>query len=174
MYRKDFTGKKFNNLTVLRYSHTEKGRAVWECRCDCGNIVFLNSREFASGNTKSCGCRRVNYFKTHGLSYHPAYKIWQAIKSRCYGKNNKEFHRYGGRGITVCDEWRDHPEAFIAWADLNGYRPDLTIDRIDNDRGYSPDNCQWITRSENSCKMCLDRGFKVKKCLKESVKISQK
>ena len=86
------------------------------------------------------------------MSYSRVYNIWRCMKQRCYNKNNSRYYLYGGRGITVCDEWKDNSKTFIDWALSNGYSDDLEIDRIDNDLGYSPDNCQWITRKENIAK----------------------
>ena len=113
------------------------------------------------GLTKSCGCLNSELArqraKTHGLSNERIYKTWQNMIYRCENKNYIEFARYGGRGITVCDQWRNDFMAFHNWAMSNGYQDDLTIDRIDVNGSYEPSNCQWLTRSENVKKAWKDK-----------------
>lgn len=151
----DITGKKFNRLTVIKRSHIDSDNfIVWECKCECGNTVFVRAYPLKKGNIKSCGCLnnelRSQRVKTHGLSKLPIYMVWKSMKARCYRKNDKRYKLYGGRGITVCDEWFNNTEAFITWANENGYKSGLTIDRKDNDGNYSPDNCRFITTAQNN------------------------
>lgn len=131
---------------------------MWECKCDCGNIVFTSTNSLKRNNTKSCGCLQKekaaasgrSSSTTHGLSRDEKgkktrlYRIWTGIKTRCFNPNVKEFSRYGGRGITLCEEWKDF-KVFHDWAVANGYQDDLSIDRQNLDGNYQPDNCKWVT-----------------------------
>ncbi len=152
----DLAGRKFGRLMVLYDTGERKnGKVIWHCKCDCGNEVDVKSVNLISGYTTSCGCynrERVAEANTvHGMSrrrkYHPVYRIWQAILQRCENPDHNQYKNYGGRGIKVCDEWHD-AVIFINWALTHGWQEGLSIDRIDNDKGYSPDNCRWVTQKE--------------------------
>lgn len=154
--KENLIGRKFNHLTVIGeaenrpYKNGHAGSVMWKCRCDCGNIVTVCPQSLKSGNTKACGCMsRLPLEKrtTHNLSRTRNYRIWQAMKARCNNPNNTYYQNYGGRGISLCDEWKNDYLAFHIWSMSHGYNDELTIDRIDNDKGYSPDNCQWVTRT---------------------------
>ena len=160
----DLTNQKFNRLTVLEYSGKNKcGTSLWLCRCDCGTEKVIISSHLKNGNTASCGCLQKEIASesqtTHGRSYHPLYFVLDAMKQRCYNKNNKAYKNYGGRGITVCPEWRNEPEVFIDWAKANGYEIGLQIDRINNDGNYEPNNCRFVTRKENNNNRRDNKGY---------------
>lgn len=150
---KDLTGQRFGRLVVVSENGRDKIQNVlWLCRCDCGNMVTIRGSMLRAGRSKSCGCFRKDLQSeintTHGLRNTRLHRIWSEMKTRCYNKKNKSYEMYGGRGIIVCEEWLHNFQAFYDWAMANGYRDDLTIDRINNDKGYSPDNCRWITQKE--------------------------
>lgn len=152
----DLTGQTFHFLTVLkRAENTKQGKTQWLCRCVCGKETIVPAGDLTRKKypTKSCGCMSKHLIsehqKTHGMSRHPAWAVWHSLKQRCLDPNHPAYHNYGGRGITVCQEWQDSFERF--WADMgSSYHPGLEIDRIDNSRGYCAENCRWTTRKINS------------------------
>ena len=140
----DLAGQRFGMLTVIGRKENRHGHAMWECLCDCGNKTVVPSGDLRRGKTKSCGCNRT----THGDRGSRLYGIWIGIKTRCFNETDHTYALYGGRGITVCEEWRDSFEAFRDWALANGYRDDLSIDRKNPDGDYCPVNCRWTTMKE--------------------------
>ena len=150
---KDYSGIKKNRLTFISFDHihyTPKGKKVpyWLCKCDCGNEIVVSSKDAYGGHTKSCGCFQKEQAskaqKKHGESDTRLHLIWQNMKRRCYSQNNEKYNTYGQRGIEVCAEWKDNYIKFADWARSNGYKGDLTLERIDIDKDYEPSNCKWI------------------------------
>lgn len=153
----DITGQKFGRWKVLRCNgRTKTGGALWTCKCECGTIRDVDGRSLRSGLSKSCGClsqelrseisRHANL--KHGGRNERLYAVWRSVIDRCNNKNSRHYGRYGGRGISICDEWMDY-STFRAWAMSTGYNPDAkryecTLDRINNDEGYYPANCRWV------------------------------
>ena len=169
---KDITGQKFGRLTAIKYLHnTEANKAVWLCKCDCGNFVEVVGSNLRSGMTNSCGCYKKDMHPIeHGMSNTRIHKTWQNMKTRCYNKNYIQYKDYGGRGVKVCDEWRNSFKAFYAWAMSHGYEDTLTIDRIDNNGNYTPYNCRWVTTKQQNRNTRKTRKYAINgvtKCLKD-------
>lgn len=147
--RRDLTGQKFGKLTVLSYSYSDKNHfAYYLCQCECGNTKIVRGNNLICGYTKTCGCYDYTSKENggriiHGLSKTRLYKIWNHMISRCYNLKDKAYKNYGARGILVFSEWKDNFINFYNWALDNGYNDKLTIDRIDNNKGYFPDNCHF-------------------------------
>lgn len=149
----DLAGKRFGKLAVIELVGTENGHALWRCRCDCGNEKITRTVLLTQGKVKSCGCLHnealIERSRTHGESATPLYRVWATMRGRCMNPNHTSYKNYGARGISVCNEW-DEYESFRDWANSNGYKKGLAIDRIDSNGNYTPENCRWITQAENN------------------------
>ena len=145
-----------NGIKVVRdlgMNNQAPRKRIAEFECFCGNTFVGKVNAVLSGHKKTCGCtKHIAKTFTHKLSKHPLYRKWSGMITRVSNSNESHWHRYGGRGITMCSEWRNDFMSFYEWAINNGYKDGLTIDRINNDGNYEPSNCQWITMKENSIK----------------------
>ncbi len=145
-------GLRFGRLLVVASAPRMNRVSRWGCICDCGTACVCYSGNLKSGRTVSCGCYRLEQVKaastTHGLSRTREHRIWTGIKTRCLNAKCRAYPNYGGRGITICDRWRESFSAFLA--DMGASTQGTSIDRIDNDRGYEPGNCRWASASDQA------------------------
>ena len=153
----DLSGQRFGRLVIICMTKKRnQGAVIWKCQCDCGKITNVRSNSLRQGLTRSCGCLQKEMVAQIGISHRThgdarrgkktrLYWVWRSMKERCFNPNSISYKYYGGRGIKVCNEWLNSYANFRDWALTNGYVNNLTIDRIENDGNYEPNNCQWIT-----------------------------
>lgn len=152
----DMVGRKYGKLVVLRENGRSHNRSVkWECICDCGKVVTVDGTSLRNGHTTSCGCNRYRKLNKYSIIHKRLYQIWASMKDRCSNPNNSNYKWYGGKGISVCDEWKNNFETFYNWSIENGYIEDAerglyTIDRIDTEGDYAPSNCRWVDTKKQS------------------------
>ena len=155
MEKLDLTGQRYGRLVILHEVEKKGKKRRWLCKCDCGKETIVFQNDLRLNKTISCGCYHKevisNLMYKHGgkKQRERLYTIWNNMKDRCRNANNRDYQWYGGNGICICKEWEDY-DAFREWAKDHGYQENLTIDRIDSEKEYSPDNCRWVTATENS------------------------
>lgn len=177
----DISGRRYGKLTVVRRADDrfdKKGniRTVYLCKCDCGNETITYASNLTSGHSKSCGCEQKENLKRIGFQNMPdlrmdttkhhksntrLYRIWRGMKERCNNPNSNAYSNYGGRGIKVCDEWKNDFEVFYSWAITNGYSDNLSIDRIDVNGNYEPSNCRWADTKTQCNNMRTNKYFTI-------------
>jgi hypothetical protein len=178
----DITGQKFNKLTAIKFSHKVGKISYWIFECECGNKKSIVKSKVVNGYTKACGCQLIESHITHGLAHRPKknqpknypkiYTTWMSMKNRCHNKNEPSYKYYGAKGIFVCDEWHE----FENFYNDMGEPPtkDHSIDRIDNSKGYSKDNCRWATRKQQHYNKTNNVYFEYEGQLYTLVQLSEK
>ena len=156
-YVKDIRGNRYGMLVVKEYygSNPKSGSTYWVCECDCGGTVITSSHCLSGGNATSCGCKHIKQSSdlckkrntTHGHSKEPLYFVWKTMRQRCCNPRQHDYRWYGAKGVKICSEWDDYAK-FREWALSHGYSGELTIDRINGNDDYKPENCRWITIQE--------------------------
>lgn len=156
MKRLDLIGQKYGRLTVESLAGQRKYHILWNCICECGGSAVVATTHLRSGHTKTCGCAYLESSSAtakknakHGMHLTPEYQVWHSMLGRCFNQNDKKFSLYGGRGISVCEEWR---KSFIPFFEHVGYRPsnEYSLDRINGNKGYEPGNVRWATITEQN------------------------
>lgn len=171
----DLTGQKFSKWTVLNLSHKNNNReTVWLCQCECGNTNTIESSSLTKHRSTQCkSCSKSK----HRQAYHGLYPVWANIKYRCLNENSSAYKNYGGRGITICDDWKNDFKAFYDWGVAHGYQKGLQIDRIDNDGNYEPNNCRFVDcatniRNQRGTKLTIDQSKDIRYALSQGLTCS--
>lgn len=155
---KNHTNEVYGRLTALEFVERKKSKTYWKCKCSCGNEIIIPITYLTTGDTRSCGCLRKELNKENGqkrrfVQNHRLYSIWIDMKRRCNNTNRNSYKYYVMKGIKICEEWLNDFRVFQDWAFSNGYKDNLTIDRINNDGNYEPSNCRWVTTFEQNNNM---------------------
>ena len=158
-YRKELAGIRNGNMRVMGFSHTYNKSSYWNCKCDCGNEVVLRSDEVKAKKHQSCGCKYVHPNKTHGKKKTKLYRVWSSMKERCLNPDHHAYENYGGRGITVCRRWHKFENFY---ADMGEPESGMTLDRMNNNKGYSPRNCRWADWKTQNRNTTRNRMIKYK------------
>lgn len=182
MPKENLLNQRFGRLVVVEELPKQKRNPFWKCKCDCGNYSCCTSGNLKSGKIVSCGCLKLEKLlqrsTTHNQRHTHLYEVWKGIRQRCKNPKRKGYHNYGGRGITICEEWDKSFQAFYDWSYANGYSTEnqkneklkLTIDRIDNNGNYEPSNCRWVDRKTQASNMRTTKLITINgetKCLAE-------
>ena len=182
MKKLNIIGEKYNKLLVIEEEKPRANNRMFKCICDCGNITIVSMSNLRANRIVSCGCHKREICMKRSVSHNQRhtflYEVWKGIKQRCYNSHNKSYHNYGGRGIVVCNEWKDNFQAFYDWSYANGYSVEnqkdekhkLTIDRIDVNGNYEPSNCRWVDRKTQASNMRTTKQITINgetKCLSE-------
>ena len=163
----DHTNEVYGKLKVIEFVERKNRKTYWKCQCDCGNEIILPITYLTTGDTKSCGCLRkeISAKTQHKKAFvknKRLYAIWIDMRRRCYNDKRSNYVYYGAKGINICDEWKNDFKKFQEWSFKNGYTDDFTIDRINNKKGYEPDNCRWITTFEQNNNMTTNHKIEYK------------
>jgi hypothetical protein len=182
----DISNNRYGKLVAIERSKNISGKTAWKCKCDCGNITYVSTSNLTCNRIKSCGCLKLEKLlersTTHNQRHTHLYDVWKSIRQRCNNPKNRGYHNYGGRGITICEEWDKSFETFYKWSYANGYSTEnqkdeklkLTIDRIDNNGNYEPSNCRWVDRKTQASNTRIAKFFTINgetKCFSEWCRI---
>ena len=179
----DMVGERYGKLVVEKFMYFKNHNSIWLCACDCGRKSLVPRGRLIDGSTRSCGCSKGEFVSTsktrHGMAggvnnkRHPVYRLWSGMRERCNNEKNPAYKNYGGRGISVCQEWGEF-ESFMSFCLANGWEHGLQIDRRDNNGNYCPENCRFVTRSVNSINTRKSKFWVIDGVKYESISVAAK